>query len=383
MNFSDVRRGYGNLWRQMRVRPERRATAEAVARKLAAGRAEFQWAADQVGCPWWFVAVVQQLEAGGTFKGHLHNGDPLTARTVHVPAGRPPAPAEPPFTWRQSALDALRYQKVDQVGAWSLERALFEWEKYNGLGYFGHGINSPYLWSFSDLYERGKYDSDGHFDAAAVSEQCGAAVILRAMIDLGITGDPYMDELKQLFGEDPLASIAPTIGGALGGPAGSLLATFAVKALAVALGKDPTAAPQDVVTAIHATAPEKLGPLVAAAEAKLQQLVNTPAPVAAPRPEPQAAPAAPAPTGFLGVATTIFDRVFSAVGVPPGVKTYLFGALWAAVVAASDLHLAPGLLTPDVVSALEVIFATLAGGAVIAKVERYLHLFSLPVPAKA
>lgn len=379
MRFEDVRHGYRNLWRQMQIRPEHRAAAEAAARRLGAGRAEFQWAADQVGCPWWLVAVVCELEAGGRLDRHLHNGDPLGARTARVPAGRPPAPLEPPFTWRQSALDALRYQKIDRLGPWSLELALFTLEGYNGYGYFGRGVNSPYLWSFTSLYERGKFTSDGHYDAAAVSEQCGAAAILRAMIDLGIAEDPDMDELKQLFSEDPLASIAPTIGGALGGPAGSLLATFAVKALATAFSKPATASPDDVLTAIHGTAPDKLGPLVAKAETALQQLVNTPAPQA---PQPAAAPApVPAPSGFLGVATTIFDRVFAAVGVPPGVKTYLFGALWAAVVAASDMHLAPGLLTPDVASALEVVFAALAGGAVIAKVERYLQLFSLPVPA--
>ena len=40
------------------------------------------------------------------FDQHLHNGDPLSGRTTHVPPGRP-RPASPPFTWEQSAHDAI------------------------------------------------------------------------------------------------------------------------------------------------------------------------------------------------------------------------------------------------------------------------------------
>ena len=36
--------------------------------------------------PWWFVGLVHKMEANLSFARHLHNGDPLTARTVQVPA---------------------------------------------------------------------------------------------------------------------------------------------------------------------------------------------------------------------------------------------------------------------------------------------------------
>jgi len=39
-----------------------------------------------------------------SFKLHLHNGDPLTARTVNVPKGRPKT-GQPPFAWGISAKD--------------------------------------------------------------------------------------------------------------------------------------------------------------------------------------------------------------------------------------------------------------------------------------
>jgi lysozyme family protein len=46
--------------------------------------------AGEVGIPWYVVAVIHNMEAGQNLRTHLHNGDSLTARTVHVPAGRPP-----------------------------------------------------------------------------------------------------------------------------------------------------------------------------------------------------------------------------------------------------------------------------------------------------
>jgi hypothetical protein len=35
------------------------------------------------------------------------------------------------------------------------------WHSNNGFGYRAHGINSPYLWSYSNQYHAGKFVSDG------------------------------------------------------------------------------------------------------------------------------------------------------------------------------------------------------------------------------
>jgi lysozyme family protein len=134
--------------------------------------------------PWWFVGLVHKMEAGFSFKLHLHNGDPLTARTVHVPAGRP-VMGSPPFTWEQSAQDAVRNQGLTKVTDWSLAHSLYLLEGYNGYGYLYHGINSPYLWSYSNHYTKGKYVKDGIFDPNAVSQQVGSALVLRRLVDRG------------------------------------------------------------------------------------------------------------------------------------------------------------------------------------------------------
>ena len=100
---------------------------------------------------------------------------------------------------------------LDKIEHWTVARALYEFERYNGFGYIKRKVNSPYLWSYSTLYERGKYIADGKWSASAVSSQCGAAVILRCMIDLGLIDDP--DSVERIHippakAAEPAASVA-------------------------------------------------------------------------------------------------------------------------------------------------------------------------------
>lgn len=127
----------------------------------------------------WFDNA-QALEGSFNFKGHLHNGDPLTARTAQVPKGRPKK-WNPPSDWESSAVDALTMKGYASQTDWSLERALYRFESYNGWGYRGIDIGSPYLWSFSKHYTKGKYVKDGKYDPSAISKQCGATVMLKAL----------------------------------------------------------------------------------------------------------------------------------------------------------------------------------------------------------
>ena len=70
---------------------------------------------------------------------------------------------------------------------WSLASALFHWHRFNGINneYKRRGIPTPYLWSGSQHYRKGKYVADHKFDPEAVSKQVGAAVLLKALVDLG------------------------------------------------------------------------------------------------------------------------------------------------------------------------------------------------------
>ncbi|WP_156460715.1 hypothetical protein [Sphingomonas sp. Leaf339] len=149
---------------------------------LLKGRPQYERVAAATGVPWWFVGIVHAMEASFSFTSHLHNGDPLSARTVQVPSGRPTT-GQPPFAWIDSAVDALTVEGFAGQTEWSVPRALYRWEAYNGWGYRRPAVNvpTPYLWSFSNHYDKGKFVRDGVFDRNARSAQCGAAVMLKAL----------------------------------------------------------------------------------------------------------------------------------------------------------------------------------------------------------
>ncbi len=120
------------------------------------------------------------LESNTNFATHLHNGDPLSARTSHMPRGRPAA-GNPPFNWEDSALDALTLEGFVGLGDWNVATMLYRWESFNGFGYRAKNIWSPYVWSYSTLYEKGRFVEDHRFDPDSVSQQCGAGVLLKAL----------------------------------------------------------------------------------------------------------------------------------------------------------------------------------------------------------
>jgi lysozyme family protein len=180
--FADLRAEYERCYSKCSVRPECRATVGYYVRRLRAGQENYELVQSALGIPWGLVGVIHAMECGFNFSCHLHNGDPLTARTSHVPKGRPVG-TEPPFTWLQSAVDALQLRKLNEVTDWSVPHLLFLLEGFNGFGYRRHGVPTPYLWSFSNLYSQGKFTQDGKFDPNAVSRQCGAALMLKEVLN--------------------------------------------------------------------------------------------------------------------------------------------------------------------------------------------------------
>lgn len=183
---TNLRREYEDLFNTCAIRPKREADVEAILAALLSNQARYQDVSGNSGVPWFFIAVVHSLESSRSFERHLHNGDPLSARTVHVPAGRPKT-GIPPFTWETSAGDALGMKGLSAQTDWSLAGVLFQLERYNGMGYrlFHPHVLSPYLWSFSSHYTNGKYIADGTWSETAISKQCGAAVLLRRLAERG------------------------------------------------------------------------------------------------------------------------------------------------------------------------------------------------------
>lgn len=180
-----LKKEYQDLFASAVVKPGKTAAVKVITDKIIANRARYEAVEAATTVPWYVVASIHSLEGSLNFKTHLHNGDPLTAKTVHVPKGRPPG--TPPFKWEASAIDAIKFDGLSSVPKWTLPVILFRLEGFNGFGYRTRHpeMLTPYLWSFTDKYVKGKFVADGKFDANAVSQQCGAAAILKALSSSG------------------------------------------------------------------------------------------------------------------------------------------------------------------------------------------------------
>lgn len=139
-------------------------------------RARYETVSARMGgrIPWEFIAALHWREANGNFSGVLHNGDKIIGtgrKTYRVPKGRGPF-----ITWEASAVDALKIKGLDKVTDWSLEHLCYQAERFNGFGYrmYHPNIKSPYCWSGTTNYVRGKYVEDGKFSASTVDAQIGA-----------------------------------------------------------------------------------------------------------------------------------------------------------------------------------------------------------------
>lgn len=252
LTIADRRRLYADeyrrRWAEAKIDPERGGAARAVARTMVANRRRYEEiSAATKGVPWWFVALAHNRESGMDFGAHLHEGSPLTGRTRDVPKGRPVAPPANgrSYTFLESAIDALTMpgKEYDKVGTWDVAEVFLRLEQYNGFGYRGQGIPSPYLWAGTNQSdERGKYVRDHVFDRNAPEKQLGCAAIMLALQDMGVV--LFSDEMpKRTPGVGKAtaqaAGGAATLGGAVatvppeGWTAGEVLAVTAIVVAAV------------------------------------------------------------------------------------------------------------------------------------------------------
>ena len=183
-----LRQEYQQRFDNAKIPDSAEARVATQVQKILANKDRYQSVVKGTSMPWYFLAIVHGLESSFNFSAHL-NGDPLTARTVQLPKGRP-IEGDPPFTWEQSAADEIRLRKYDQWNDWSTAGMLVLWEQFNGMGYRTRGVNSPYVWGCTDLYTKGRYVSDGHFDPNAVANWCGAVAMLKGLVAAGVAPPP-------------------------------------------------------------------------------------------------------------------------------------------------------------------------------------------------
>jgi lysozyme family protein len=175
--------GLERLFQSSTIRPEHLREVQEAATLILAHEDQYRAVSELASIPWTVIGILHCLESDCDFQTHLHNGDPLTARTIHVPKGRPfedPQSGHLPYSWEESAEDALSDVWLPQ--SWTIGGMLQFCRHYNGIGNESHGVNSPYVWSYTTAYTKGRFIRDHVFDPEAVSKEPGAAAILKILL---------------------------------------------------------------------------------------------------------------------------------------------------------------------------------------------------------
>ena len=155
---------------------------QVIVARIERDHARYAAVSQATGVPVRVICGLHNMESGGSFNHHLHEGSSLRWRTKYVPIGRP-KDGTPPFTWEFSAKDALFYDKM-HLKQWSdLGESLNAVEFYNGRGYsrFHPETPSPYLYAATSVERPGKYVSDNKWSPTARSKQVGIAAIWKVM----------------------------------------------------------------------------------------------------------------------------------------------------------------------------------------------------------
>lgn len=177
-----------------KIKPDWQRSIDATAVRLTSpeNKARFLAVEKRNNVRWFAVAIIKEREAGSdpAFKRSIAQGDPWDVKSKNVPKNRGPFKS-----WDDAADDALincspyaaRWQD------WSAGGMMTILEKYNGVGYANRGLPSPYIWSATNQYVKGKYVRDGVFDPEFVDQQIGCAALLLAMqkLDASVTFDAH------------------------------------------------------------------------------------------------------------------------------------------------------------------------------------------------
>jgi lysozyme family protein len=180
--FEATQNGYAKLWGSIRIKSGKDDTnATYYAKLIIKGEAQYQAVAGQMGMPWYFVGALHMRESGCDFKGVLHNGEKIIGtqrKTKLVPKGRGPFK-----TWAAAAVDALTMRNLRGI-TWSPARMGYESEGFNGWGYTGKGVNSPYCWAGSNHEQLGKYVADHVWDKNFDDPQIGTMTVIKRLSEL-------------------------------------------------------------------------------------------------------------------------------------------------------------------------------------------------------
>lgn len=182
LNHQNLKSEYADLFQKMDLTKIVLIELGEIVREIKAHQPRYEFVQNSMMIPWELVAAIHHKEASGRFSRNIHNGQLWSKPTTAVPKGRGPFES-----WEEAAIDAIKLKEktinllgIKSLQDWTLTKCLYFAERYNGMGYRNHGINSPYLWSCAGkhIYEKGGYKFDGKYDPEFVVKNIGIAPIL-------------------------------------------------------------------------------------------------------------------------------------------------------------------------------------------------------------
>jgi len=186
---------YAEQWDKMQLKQSAARDLASFLRRAQAGKARYEEVqrrttneGKHTGVPWWLIAIIAERESGQNWSRSLAQGDRWDRVSRNVPRGRGPF-----NSWEDAAVDALHLDELDVIPDWTLEKALFALERYNGWGYFYHNVPSCYVWAGTTIQCPGKYTSDGHWNGRAWDTQLGGAAMLRTLMNADSTIQPVRE----------------------------------------------------------------------------------------------------------------------------------------------------------------------------------------------
>lgn len=176
-------------WSRMKIKPSFWSAAQKFAKRALAHKEEYQAIADTIKnkynkhVPWWFIPLVHERECirgVDNWTCNIAQGDPFNRKSRHVPYNGPFS------SFREAAIAALVNEAPHAASNtnWSGGGAMTIAEAYNGMGYAKKNTSSPYVWSGTSEYIKGKYVADHKYNPNFVDTQLGVAISLKAMMEL-------------------------------------------------------------------------------------------------------------------------------------------------------------------------------------------------------
>lgn len=178
-SFAGLREEILRNWAAMKVLPQLMPALDRTALRLVADKARYLSLEQRTTVPALVTMVIAERESGADPRKSLAQGDRWDRVSVHVPRGRGPFKS-----WEDAAADALGIGGLDKVGRdnWTIERALYQLEKYNGFGYRRYGVPSAYIWASTTIYQGGKFIADGKFSRSVRDTQLGVAALMTRIV---------------------------------------------------------------------------------------------------------------------------------------------------------------------------------------------------------